>query len=100
MTDYQKGHWFGVRPEEELYDLAADPHQLNNLASDPTFNVELKQHRGILESWIVETNDKGQHPEDVKQLKATFDLWKDRPIFKKADVNPEYDQFKHVPTDE
>ena len=35
LTDYQKEHWFGVRPEEELYDLAADPHQINNLASDP-----------------------------------------------------------------
>lgn len=97
LTEYQKEHWFGVRPEEELYDLAADPHQINNLASDPAFNAVLKEHREILESWIKETDDKGQYPEDTHQLKATFDLWKNRPIFKKAEVNPEYDQFRKVP---
>ena len=99
LTDYQKEHWFGVRPEEELYDLAADPHQINNLASDPKYAVELEEHREILESWIEETDDKGQYTEDTRQLKATFDLWKDRPIFKNADVNPEYDQFKNLPQD-
>ena len=96
LTDYQKEHWFGVRPEEELYDMTADPHQINNLAADPAFDQALKQHRDILESWIKETDDKGQYPEDTRQLKATFDLWKERPIFKNAKVNPEYDQFKAV----
>ena len=61
--------------------------------------MELEEHREILESWIEETDDKGQYTEDTRQLKATFDLWKDRPIFKKADVNPEYDQFRSVPQD-
>ncbi len=96
LTDYQKEHWFGDRPQEELYDLTVDPHQINNLATDPAFAQALKQHCDILESWIKQTDDKGQYPEDTRQLKATFDLWKDRPIFKNADVNPEYDQFKSV----
>ncbi len=96
LGEYQKEHWFGVRPKEELYDLAADPHQINNLASDPAFATTLKQHRAILESWIKKTDDKGQYSEDKRQLKATFDLWKERPIFKNADVNPEYDQFREV----
>jgi arylsulfatase A-like enzyme len=94
LTDYQEQHWFGKRPDEELYDLAADPHQMNNLASDPEYADELKRHREILESWISKTGDKGQAPESIAQLKATYDLWKDKPVFKDADVNPEYDQFK------
>ena len=94
LNPYQKTHWFGLRPEEELYDLAADPHQINNLAADPKFGTELKRHRDLLESWIKKTDDKGQYPESAVQLKATYGLWKDKPIFSKAKVNPEYDQFK------
>jgi len=86
--------WFGVRAEEELYELASDPHQMKNLAADPKYLEELKNHRGILENWIKETGDKGQQPEDTKQLKATYNLWKNLPIFKNANTNPEYDQFK------
>ncbi len=94
LTAYQDEHWFGIRPEEELYDLAADPHQMNNLATNPDYAAELKRHRDLVEAWIKETDDKGQYPESAVQLKATYDLWKDRPIFSEADVNPEYDPFR------
>ena len=94
LTEYQEEHWFGIRPIEELYNLKADPHQMNNLAEDSNHEDILKEHRNYLENWISETDDKGQYSEDSKQLKATFDLWKDRPRFKNAKINPEYDQFK------
>ena len=94
FTEYQQQHWFGIRPEEELYDLAADPHQVNNLAGRPDFASELARHRKILNNWIAATDDQGQYPESNIQLKATYDLWKDRPIFRDADTNPEYDQFR------
>ncbi|MFC1766310.1 sulfatase [Planctomycetota bacterium] len=94
LTKYQAQHWFGVRPEEELYDLQADPHQINNLASDRRFHAELLRHRRLLNEWIKRTNDQGQYPESAVQLKATYELWKDRPIFRDAKVNPEYDQFR------
>ena len=94
LTPYQEKHWFGKRPTEELYDLAQDPHQFNNLASDPAYHKELKGHRNLLDQWIKDTGDQGQKPEDPRQLRATFKLWKDRPIFKNAKVNPEYDQFR------
>lgn len=94
LTPYQEKHWFGVRPEEELYDIEADPHQMNNLAMDAKYKSILKKHRKVLNKWIKETDDKGQYPEDPAQLKATYDLWKNRPQFKNAKVNPEYDQFK------
>ena len=95
LTEYQELHWFGERPEEELYDLEADPHQIDNLATKPEYESELKRHRQILEDWIRETDDQGQYPESTTQLRATYELWKDRSIFSNAEVNPEYDQFRN-----
>ncbi len=95
LSEYQDQHWFGLRPNEELYDMSKDPHQINNLASNPEFADELEKHRNILKTWIAETDDKGQYAESAIQLKGTYELWKDRPRFKDADVNPEYDQFKN-----
>jgi len=94
LTPYQAEHWFGPRSKEELYDLENDPHQVHNLAGQPSYESELKRHRQILQAWIQKTGDKGQQPESVVQLKATYDLWKDRDVFNQADVNPEYDQFR------
>lgn len=94
LNEYQEKHWFGVRPEEELYEIDKDPHQMNNLAGNSEYHDALVVHRKLLEDWIQETDDKGQYPEDSVQLKATYDLWKDRPIFKNANVSPEFNQFK------
>lgn len=94
LSDFQENFWFGIRPKEELYDIEKDPYQLNNLATDPMFSSILKKHRNILTQWIKETNDQGQYEESTEQLRAVYELWKDRPQFKNADVNPEYDQFK------
>ncbi len=49
-----------VRPEEELYDVNADPHEIKNLADDPKFADKLKELRGRLDTWMVETDDKGR----------------------------------------
>ncbi|MDF1741776.1 MAG: sulfatase-like hydrolase/transferase [Verrucomicrobiales bacterium] len=95
LTEYQDKHWFGIRPKEELYDIAADPYQINNLADNPEYAEALKEHREVLDAWIKETDDKGQYPESPVQLKATYDLWIEKPIFKNAKVNPEYDQFRN-----
>lgn len=94
LTPYQEEHWFGLRPKEELYNLKEDPHQMHNLAEDSEYATILLEHRNELESWIERTDDKGQYKEDAKQLKATYDLWKDRPRFRDAKINPEYNQFK------
>jgi arylsulfatase A-like enzyme len=50
-------------PEEELYDLLADPHQVRNLAADPAHRGTLERLRGVLEKWIEETADQGRTPE-------------------------------------
>ena len=95
LTPYQEEHWFGVRAVEELYDIENDPHQMNNLAEKKQYTSELEKHRMILEKWIKETDDQGENPESSIQLEATYNLWKDRAVFKNAKVNSEYDQFKN-----
>lgn len=45
------------RPAEELYDLAADPNEFRNLATDPKHAVTLVQLRGALAQWQQDTSD-------------------------------------------
>ena len=48
---------FGKRPAEELYEIAADPDQVNNLASDPKYNETKQKLRGELDAYLASTND-------------------------------------------
>lgn len=59
-------------PEEELYDLESDPWEISNLAKsmDATHQAELKKLRGVLDKWIVDTNDQGRRMETLEELKA------------------------------
>ena len=71
----RQAEWFAdSRPAEELYDLSADPHELNNLADDPDYN-EIKTKLGArLEAWMEETGDQGAEPEgDEEYMKALME---------------------------
>jgi arylsulfatase A-like enzyme len=94
LNSYQEAHWFGVRPFEELYDLMSDPHQVKNLATDPKHRSELLRHRKLLDDWSIRTDDKGMYAESTVQLRATFDLWNEKPSFKSLELNPEYKAFR------
>ena len=52
-------------PDEELYDLQADPHEIKSLAKsdNPEHQAELKRLRAALETWIRDTKDQGEIPE-------------------------------------
>ncbi len=76
-------------------ELAVDPYQINNLAEKSEYAIAVEEHRNVLKKWSKETDDKGQYPESSIQLKATYDLWIQKPIFSEAKVNPEYDQFRN-----
>jgi N-sulfoglucosamine sulfohydrolase len=52
------------RPKEELYDLTADPVELDNLAAAPMHHGTLERLRAKLDAWIKETRDHGETPED------------------------------------
>lgn len=47
-------HW---RPVEELYDVRKDPHEQNNLASDPEYRDVLRKLRKRLGKWRSEQGD-------------------------------------------
>jgi len=50
-------------PEEELYDLQSDPHEIRNLAQSRQHQAILKRLRGVLEKWIEESHDQGRELE-------------------------------------
>ena len=76
------------KPSEELYDLENDPHEIHNLADDPAFQKDLKQHQQFLNTWIEDTGDQGQTTESDAGLLAAFKRWGDKC------VNPEYDRVR------
>jgi uncharacterized sulfatase len=56
-------------PDEELYDLVEDPHELNNLAAESTLAEQKQKLRHRLEEWIEESGDLGfepKHPDHVQ----------------------------------
>jgi arylsulfatase A-like enzyme len=65
LTPVQKVLTASTMPPEELYDLAADPHEIRNLATsrDPEHRAALDRLRDVLERWIEETGDLGRIPE-------------------------------------
>jgi N-sulfoglucosamine sulfohydrolase len=56
---------FLKRPADELYDLKTDPHQLNNLATNPKYAVTLKKLQTDLQNWQVRTQDPRATGKDV-----------------------------------
>ena len=52
-----------TRPEEELYHLIDDQWEIRNLANDPKHLDKLREMRGILANWIIESDDHGRFPE-------------------------------------
>ncbi len=56
--------WFAPRkPEEELYDCDADPHEIRNLAGDARYASKLKELRAEHEAWKKRYPDLGLLPE-------------------------------------
>ncbi|MEM6279818.1 MAG: sulfatase-like hydrolase/transferase [Verrucomicrobiota bacterium] len=61
----------GFKPVEELYDLEADPHEVNNLADDPDFAGILSEMKEALFEWQLEVGDIGLIPEsEIERLKV------------------------------
>jgi len=60
LSEIQKDVFLKPRPEEELYDVRNDPHQLHNLAGDAQ-RADVQSHlRGVLDRWTKETGDSVQ----------------------------------------
>jgi N-sulfoglucosamine sulfohydrolase len=52
------------RPPEELYDVQADPHELKNLAADPTHAATLAELRASVDGWMMAQGDEGLATEE------------------------------------
>ena len=56
--------WFRQsKPPEELFDTHADPHELHNLAGDPSHAARLTSMRTALDAWMAASGDLGYVPE-------------------------------------
>jgi len=91
LNDAQALYWKDTKPVEELYDVKSDPHEINNLAEKAEFGDKVAEFRRILETWIEETGDKGQYPDNVEALRFMYERWGERC------VNPEFDIVKAKP---
>ncbi len=62
------------RPAEELYDIQADPHEIDNLADNPEYARTLDKMRSVLDNWTTETGDKGaqEEPQEIKKYWDDF----------------------------
>jgi N-sulfoglucosamine sulfohydrolase len=60
LTPLQKVLTAPTMPAEELYDVVADPYETRNLVGSSEHESVLKELRGSLEKWIVESNDQGR----------------------------------------
>ncbi|MEM9829762.1 MAG: sulfatase-like hydrolase/transferase [Bacteroidota bacterium] len=67
--------FFEEKPAEELYDIAADPHNINNLADDPAYQEKLVELREANQQWLLDVRDVGFLPEammlDIAQNSST-----------------------------
>ena len=56
-------------PGEMLFDLSNDPHEINNLATKKSYQADLMRMRAALETWQVETSDRGRVLEPTSVVK-------------------------------
>ena len=63
MSDAVRLFSAATKPPEEFYDCEADPHEINNLANDPTYATKLVEMRAALKDWQNEVGDVGLMPE-------------------------------------
>ena len=61
--DAAQSAFWKAKPSEELYDLAADPYQIHNLASDAAHQATLERLRAATGQWMLDIRDLGLLPE-------------------------------------
>jgi N-sulfoglucosamine sulfohydrolase len=64
------------KPREELYDMKADRHEINNLATSPQHRTVLERMRKALDEWQRETKDLGLVPElELRERMRPGGVW-------------------------
>jgi hypothetical protein len=70
LAGMEKLFWQPTKPAEELYDTWVDPNEVSNLADSPDHYETLRQMRGRLRDWMIETKDTGLLPEAEMHIRA------------------------------
>ena len=71
-ADKEGSEWVNFyqhRPKEELYNLAADPNEMNNLANKEAYQKIKEQLSQQLQIWMQQQNDTGMKAEMAVPLK-------------------------------
>lgn len=55
--------FFETRPVEQLFDIEADPYEVNDLSGDPSYAETLKEMRGLLQTKVKAIGDLSIYPE-------------------------------------
>lgn len=87
MTSAQLLFFRPEKPPEELYDIKADPHEINNLAASPQHQAVLKKMRAALAQWQKETKDLGLVPEDqLRERMRPGGIWAkvEKPVIRES----------------
>ena len=76
LNEIQSAFW-KPKPPEELYDVEADPHNVNNLAGKEEYKRVVADFRQVLRDWILNTRDVGFVPEpmmlEISKRQALYD---------------------------
>ncbi len=62
-TNKAQSAFWQTKPAEELYDVAADPHNIHNLAEDQAYRQVMNRMREANQQWEFEVKDVGFLPE-------------------------------------
>jgi uncharacterized sulfatase len=65
-----QSHFWQTKPPEELYDLEADPDEVDNLARLPQYAATLERFRRAQEGWMREIRDVGLLPEPEMHVRS------------------------------
>lgn len=69
LSEVQSRFW-ETKPAEELYDLTADPDEINNLAGKPEYAAVVNRMRQAVIDWQLEIRDVGFLPEHEIHARA------------------------------
>ncbi|TVQ02618.1 MAG: sulfatase [Balneolaceae bacterium] len=70
MLNQTQSYFWQPKPEEELYDLFSDPHEIDNLANRNEYRHTLHELRSALNKHLLETRDTGFLHEAELHLRA------------------------------
>jgi len=63
LDEIQKQWFRQTKPHEELFDVTVDPHELNNIAEDSNYKLQLEELRNEMDRWLSEISDVPNRPE-------------------------------------